>query len=129
MNLMPQGYALYAAASLGEGIGEPCLCLVVGWVLSDGDNAAEPVLLEVGQTQMAYRVAPGAIAYIGHDLGQARAACGLSSSQRAERRWTAARYAKGATALCGLLNAHEPHLWQPDGHDHEIRCTGAATAA
>lgn len=121
MNMIPQGYALYAAAATSEE-GEPCLCMVVGWILTDNDSAAEPVMLEIGRTQMAYVVEPDAVAYIGPDLAEARRAAGLEPAERVKRIAQHERAdERGVVHPCESLAEHAPHIY---GTDHPIRCAG-----
>lgn len=129
---MPQGYPLYAAADF-DGEGKPSLCMVVGWLVGD-DHAAEPLLLPIGATQMAYFTnASQMIHYIGPDPRRARADAGLAepgagtahkAPGRAYVAEPGARYAKGATALCGRMDRHERHLWTPADHEYAIACPG-----
>lgn len=123
MEMVPQAYPLYAAARWAGN--EPTLCMVIGWKLDADDDDAEPVLIEIGETNLASVVEPGAIVYIGPDRSAAQACVTpLSATQKPVQRGPLVRYARGATALCGLLNAHERHIWTPDGHDYAITCTG-----
>lgn len=125
---MPQGYPLYAAVAGEADDGELVLGFVVGWC---GQTEAEawPVVAVPGG--MAYVMRPSRLRYLGPDRGRAMAACSpegasgaLSATQTAGHASPARRYAPGAVALCGLLNAHEPHTWVPEGHDFPISCTG-----
>jgi len=134
MEMIPQGYALYAAVDF-DGKGKPCLCMVVGWEQVAGSSVV-PLVVSIGDADEengtfghAERAATGddKVLHLGPDRLQVQAYVNgpLSATQTRPRRATAERYARGATALCGLLNAHEPHLWTPDGHDYEVRCVGA----
>jgi hypothetical protein len=130
--VISQGYPLYAAADF-EGQDQPSVCMVVGWLVGD-DHAAEPLLLRIGATQMAYFVdESAAVRYIGPDFARARAEANLPDEGKgtahkapgtATRPDGTERYAKGATALCGRIDGHARHLWTPPGHDFAIACPG-----
>lgn len=134
MEMIPQGYALYAAVDFDEE-GKPCLCMVVGWEQVTGSQLV-PMVVSIGDDPdgdatfgRAERAAAegDAVRYIGPDRAAAQNHVngGVRATQAPRGRGTVERYARGATALCGLHNAHESHLWTPDGHDYPIACTGA----
>lgn len=131
--MISQGYALYAAVDF-DGQGKPCLCLVVGWA-PDGDRPSLGPLCVVADTDspraLTVPFAKGSVLYIGTDVREARAACGLEGSAGVSSKSLAParpqggeRYARGARALCGRLDVHEGHGWTPPGHDYSIVCPG-----
>lgn len=130
-DFMPQGYPFYAAARATKGE-EPAVRAVVGWVRADDDVNGTWHPLVVFES-FALALPEELVVYLGPDLAAARAevpaAKGAATAARASqshgRPSGVVRYARGATALCGLLNGHEAHQWTPDGHDYPIACTGA----
>ena len=128
METMVQGYPAYAAVAGEADDGELVLGLVVGWN-AQSETELWPIVAVPGG--MAYVMRPSRLRYLGPDRGAAGAEVrrngigdALSVPQAAEQATPARRYAIGAVALCGLLNAHDPHTWVPDGHDFPISCTG-----
>lgn len=128
METMAQGYPAYAAVAGEVDDGELVLGIVVGWSVQS-ETELWPIVAVPGG--MAYVVRPSFLRYLGPDRGAAVAEVRQSApegaaraTQSAERAAPARRYAMGAVALCGLLNAHEPHTWVPDDHDFPISCTG-----
>ena len=128
MDMVPQGYPLFATFKI-SGADSRYMATVVGWAADESPGRWLPVV--VTPTSGRAIMVSAECLYLGPDRSAAVAACrpeapsdAARDTQTAARRSPAVRYAPGATALCGLLNAHEPHLWTPDDHDFAIRCTG-----
>ena len=123
-HVISQGYPLYAVVDVGT----PFVAAIVGWVIT-GDDVSPIMVAEDGSAAVAVDDPVMVDPALGHVAAEVRRRKGIAngpkSTQTAARRSPAARYVRGATALCGLVNAHEAHLWIPDEHDFAIRCTGA----
>lgn len=125
-HVISQGYPLYAVVDPADD--EAFVAAIVGWSIV-GDNVVPIMVAEDGSAAVAVDDPVMVDPALGHVAAEVRRRKGIAndpkSSQTAARRSPAARYVRGATALCGLVNAHEAHLWTPDEHDFAIRCTGA----